>query len=274
MMTKYKAARIAAAEFSGDAQSAANRYANLTGQEFNNWKDALEEIKDILRDCPYRWPTFDSIGEIMIFFNPAGKFTADITIINETPSMQNAKERKDSETYSELGQGQLSIIKARREAYRRAEAEAYLKHAERAYKNTGGDSKKRNSAVSRSLGLSTGKRPKDIDTSQMYKDYFQLVRKDGLCRFDALEIIAGKYNLPSTTAAQQHLSIKLSAIRKAAESTVKKNDAGETTNSFARDVILAYLKGFVLDGWKLEKILDPEATLGLIESLTEKSLPL
>ena len=70
---KYRAARIAAAEFSSDAQFTAKRYAELTEQKFDDWHNALKEIKGLLRDCPYRWPTFDSCAEIMIFFDPALK---------------------------------------------------------------------------------------------------------------------------------------------------------------------------------------------------------
>ena len=272
MTTKYKAARIAAAKFSSDAQSAAGLYAELTEQKFDDWHNSLEELK---REIPaYRWPTFDSIAEIMIFFNPScDGMTADIIGVNSTPAMQKAAQRGDDETYSELYQSQIEIIKTRREAAKGAEAEAHLEHGKRTFENTGGDSKKRNSALARSLGLSTGKKPKEINELQIYKDYFDLVRKEGLCRYDALEIIMEKYNLPTTTATQQHLSLKMKSIRLAAKKQVTKNDAGETVSTFARDTILNYLKGFILDGWALEKIEDPEVTYAKVKSLTEESLP-
>ena len=271
-MTKYKAARIAAAEFSDNAELAAGRYADQTEQEFDDWHDALDELK---KKIPaYRWPTFDSMAEIIIFFNPGcDGMTADIIAVNSTPAMQKAEQRGDDETYNELYQSQIEIIKTRSEAYKGAEAEAYLEHAERTYKNTDGESGKRNSAVARSLNLSTGKKPGTIDKKQMYKDYFDLVRKEGLCRYDALEIVKGKYNMPTTMATQQHLSLKMKSIRLAAKKQITMNDAGEIVSTLVRDTILNYLKGFILDGWALGKIEDPEATFAEMKSLTEESLP-
>ncbi len=254
-MKKGEAARIAAAEFSDNSKSAAHRYIDLTGQKFDTWQDALEEIKSLIP--AYRWPVADCFTETMIFFDPALKnLTCNAICVVSTPAMQKAEECGDTETFKELYQNQVALVEVRRERDKKSEAEAYLEHAERAYKNTSGDSKKRNSAVVRNLNLSSGTKPPTYDVNKMYRDYFELVRKKGLSRYDALEIITDNYGLLSNTATLKYLVSKMKSLKDAVNSALAERGDETIIGTEIRDNILKYLKGFILDGWTLKEIED------------------
>ncbi|MEA1923913.1 MAG: hypothetical protein U9N63_14830 [Pseudomonadota bacterium] len=243
---RYKEARCAAAEFSADFEKAAKLYAEQTGQAFKNWRDALEEIKDLLP--AYRWPVPDCFAEHMIFFDPLGKgLKLEAIAVSDTLAMIKARKNGDTDTLNELMADKVALVKARNESYKLLEAEAYLEHGKRTYKNTKG--KERNSALARSLGLSTGVRQGEIKARQMYKDYVELVRKKGCSRQDALEAVTSKYHLSSEDAALQHLTLELRAIRKAAKNIVKTREDGSSSGECIRDIILKHLKGLLPAKW-------------------------
>lgn len=232
---KYKAARMAAAEFSSDAQSAAKLYAKLTEQRFNNWQDALEDLK--MQIPAYRWPTFDSMAEEYIFFNPVlggdgvepdKWIQCDASMKCETRLMltlkklmdtpDGKKERDDLEAvYKVLENIESLHLELNKVKGERNMLEAVLGNAKDIFESeeyNGHDknrnmAQKRNRAIVASLKLND-KRPL---RSILYREYINMIRHDNLDRKHAITQLVEGYNLVSEAGCAKQLSRELKNIR-------------------------------------------------------------
>jgi len=232
---KYELARSAAAEFSADHEKAAKLYANLLGQSYDNWRDALEEIKELLP--AYRWPVGDIFAEECIFFNPflfGGGVERDkeiqcqASMTNETRLMltlkklmdtpAGRKERNDLEAIYEVLKNvesiQLELNKIKGEkntleiilgsAKEIFESEEY--NVPDKHRNM---SQKRNRAIVESLKLTDQRPLKSI----LYREYVNMVRHDNLGRKQAVTDLVEGYDLVSESACAKQLSRAVKDVR-------------------------------------------------------------
>jgi hypothetical protein len=200
-----------AAKYSTDPNSATVEYAKLSGQPFlsnTDYTGLRDEMLSMLP--PYRHPVNGELVEYMIFFDPD---CVSITGLGyEQPAFVEALE-KEGVADDVLTAVKMYICDSERCMIEHAqcrndfgELKSIMSEAQRVYdENRDKRPERRNALVVQVLGLSTGFSPKRIDKKKTYVDYVKLIRKDGLSRKEAVEVIRKKHGLNSNDSTKKAL---------------------------------------------------------------------
>ena len=237
MLTNYEAARNAAAEFSTDSESAAKLYMKLIEQEFDNWHDALEELKEKLTSEAYRWPVSNIFTEECIFFTPlllGGGIERDkelqceasatvetrlmLTLKKLMATPDGDKERDDLEAvYKVLKNVESLHLELNKVKGERNMLEVVFGSAKEIFEseeyNTPDKNRnmaqKRNRAVVESLRLSDKRTLRSV----LYREYINLVRHNNLDKEQAITHLVEEYNLVSEGGCAKQLSRAVKDVR-------------------------------------------------------------
>jgi len=211
---KEKAARIAAAKHSVQPVSAVLHYISLTEQtELINtdkkvFKKMQAEMYSMLK--PYRHPANDKLAESMIFFGP-DSIQLNMTGCQDPPFIKALeKEKIPNDLLANIKEyvqeSELRIIALGKCENKLHLLEEKISTAQQIYdKLKSSRPDHRNSQVVKAMGLSTGYRPKRLKKKTVYVDYVNLVRKKGMSREDAVEIVKEKYVINSEDSTLRHL---------------------------------------------------------------------
>jgi len=207
-INRESAARRAAAMYSTNPMLAIFKYAELLGQltlqlSGEGLVRMEEEMLSLL--MPYRHPMADQFGEYMAFIDP-DCLAMNGTIYSDPPFSNKLKdagideelliEIKEYSKNYQLKEIEFNVCKEELEKLRAKFTEAQEVYAE----NNNERSEKRNALVVQVLGLSTGHVPKRIDEKEAYVDYVKLVRRQGMCRREAVEEVQSKHDINSYDA--------------------------------------------------------------------------
>ena len=170
---------------------------------------SMESLQDEMLGLlePYRQPTNNGLAERLFFFDP-DRLKWPTWSGYEAPSFLKTLEQEGIAD---------DLLKSIREYVRESELRkielsecSKLKRkfsdAERIYANSLGSSAKRNAAVVRALGLSTGRRPPKFDGYKLWVDYVFLVRKKGMSPSQALKKVHKKHGRQSEDATLKVLN--------------------------------------------------------------------
>ena len=150
----------------------------------------------------YRHPTNDEFAEHMIFIDPDtpnidGRANVDPDFLD--------KIRKENipadilvaiEEYvkkAELSKIELEECKHELEELKETFRKASCIYKKNGYKSSG----ERNTATVQALGLSTGRRQKEVNKKKVYVDYLRLVRKEGIPRQNAVKKVQELHGIQS-----------------------------------------------------------------------------
>lgn len=205
---RYEAARKAAARYPTDSIQAAVEYRRLLGGKdashaIGKFQELIGEMISILE--PYRHPFADVFGEYMSFIDP------DCCQVNmsayQNPPFLKQLEDLDindalyDEIYSYVKDCERTKLKATACEEELDKHVNILKNAEEVYNdNLDKRSEVRNSLVTQSLGLSTGRVPRRINEKEIYIFYMKQVRHKGLSCTNAVENTQHRFDINSYDA--------------------------------------------------------------------------
>ena len=189
--------------------SATIEYATLSGQlpEATSLMDDYPKLKDEMLSLlrPYRHPTNDVYTEYMIYFDP--EFMSSSGSAYQIPNFIKMLEEEgiDNDILTAIKEyvreSELRIIELAQCKDELNELKTKISYAQQIYEENHHErSDKRNALVVQAIGLSTGRRPERINKKSAYQDYVILIRKEGMSRNEAAEVIQEKYDFNSYDA--------------------------------------------------------------------------
>lgn len=211
---KKKAARRAASIYSTDIVHATLEYMKITNQ-IEQSTFSVEKInkcqEEMLSLLPlYRHPSSCADQEKGRFF---GNLSCNLKLNawSEPEFLNRLRQAKVDEGI--IAQIEKYVRDSEKRRYEFAECICernslgkIFNETESLYKNNIGiRASERNKLVVQSLGLSSGNRESKIDKKKLYADYLYYVRKKGLSRRKATEIVRRKHNIQSLDATLKHL---------------------------------------------------------------------
>lgn len=204
---EQKAAREAAATHSNDMGQAVEEYQRLMKRPGETVADNLEDAKaEFLQTLPvYRHP-LDSLSETIIFFGYRLYSDPENFVTAGGPEFDALNKITDPNKIVFVRQALMDGIKYKGEAdkhkKRSEEYKAFIDSAFKAYqvaKAAGQSQERAKTAAVQALGITKGRREQNFkEFLNIYRDYAYLVRKKGLSRKNALELVHHEYSREAT----------------------------------------------------------------------------